>query len=107
MPLIVPRAGFRIVRGRTRSWERIAASGNRIAQHFCPDCGTRIYTEPVNPQVVTVRAGTLDDTSWLEPAAQVWTASAQPWACVDGLLSFPTEPSDPTPILRAWQDMQR
>ena len=24
-------------------------------------------------------AGTLDDTSWLRPAAHIWNRSAQPW----------------------------
>jgi hypothetical protein len=26
-----------------------------------------------------VRAGTLDDTSWVKPTASIWMASKQPW----------------------------
>ena len=32
------------------------------------------------PDVVYVKAGTLDDESWLEPNAEVFTRSAQPWS---------------------------
>jgi hypothetical protein len=30
-----------------------------------------------------IRAGSLDDPSWFEPTADVWTASAQPWDVMD------------------------
>lgn len=70
MPMPVARDAFSVTRGRTKSWERRADSGNLSIQHFCGDCGTRLYTEPASmPQVVTLRAGTLDDTSWLRPVA--------------------------------------
>jgi hypothetical protein len=26
-----------------------------------------------------IKAGTLDDASWLAPAVEVWSRSAQPW----------------------------
>jgi hypothetical protein len=32
------------------------------------------------PEMAFVKAGSLDDASWLEPAIEVWTSSAQPWA---------------------------
>jgi hypothetical protein len=32
------------------------------------------------PDVVFLKAGTIDDTSWFEPTAEIWTRSAQPWA---------------------------
>jgi hypothetical protein len=31
------------------------------------------------PDLAFVKAGSLDDASWLQPAAEVWTDSAQPW----------------------------
>jgi hypothetical protein len=30
--------------------------------------------------VVIIKAGSLDDMSWFEPAAEIWNSSAQPWA---------------------------
>jgi hypothetical protein len=42
-----------------------------------------------------VRAGTLDDTSWLRPTAHFWTRSKQPWIVLpEGDQSFATQPED-------------
>ena len=51
---------------------------------------------------LNVRAGTLDDTSWLRPAAQIWTSSAQPWALVrDNIVSYEEQPTDFAAVLAA------
>jgi hypothetical protein len=44
----------------------------------------------------TVRAGTLDDTSWLRPAAHFWTRSKQPWVVLPDERShvFEAQPDD-------------
>jgi hypothetical protein len=40
-----------------------------------------------------VRAGTLDDTSWLQPTAHFWTRSKQPWIVLpEGDSVFETQP---------------
>ncbi len=31
------------------------------------------------PELAWLKAGTLNDTSWLEPEVEVWGRSAQPW----------------------------
>jgi hypothetical protein len=42
-----------------------------------------------------VRAGTLDDTSWLRPTVHFWTGSKQPWVALpEGAQSFETQPAD-------------
>ncbi len=33
---------------------------------------------------MTIRAGSLDDTSWLRPAAHFFMRSAQPWETIAG-----------------------
>jgi hypothetical protein len=32
------------------------------------------------PELTFIKAGSLDDASWLEPAVEVWTSPAQPWS---------------------------
>lgn len=60
-------------------WQRIhTTSGKRPNQYSCRHCGVRIYSDS-RPGVLTLRAGTLDDTSWLNPAGAIWMRSAQPW----------------------------
>jgi hypothetical protein len=50
-------------------------------RRFCSACGSPIYsTIEAIPALAWLKAGTLDDTSWFEPTAEIWTRSAQPWA---------------------------
>ena len=104
MSLRVPVAGFRIVEGTPRVWDRVADSGNTISGHFCGDCGTRIYHSASHrPETVNIKAGSLDDTSWLRPAGHVWASRAQPWVEVpDGPTTYAGQPDDFTPMIEAW-----
>ena len=105
MPLM--RETFRVTQGEPACWNRVADSGRTIPQRFCAACGTRLFTEPpLSPQTVTLRPGTLDDTSWLVPAAAFWTRSAQPWTVFpDGALLYETQPDDFMPVVRRWREM--
>jgi hypothetical protein len=50
-------------------------------RRFCSACGSPVYsTIESMPDLAWLKAGTLDDPSWLEPTAEIWTRSAQPWA---------------------------
>ncbi len=75
-------------------WERKAASDRIVKARFCQRCGTRLFHEPSrNPDVVNVKPGTLDDTSWLRPIGHLWLDSAQPWIQVpDGGLRYRAQP---------------
>ena len=53
--------------------------GSQLTRKFCPICGTPILTElHAIPQWMVLKAGTLDDPSWLKPEMHIWTASGQP-----------------------------
>jgi hypothetical protein len=44
-------------------------------------CGAPLFSiAAVAPELAFVKAGSLDDASWLEPAIEVWTRSAHSWA---------------------------
>jgi hypothetical protein len=76
----VATKGFRIVKGEPKGWHHLSPSGAEVASWFCGDCGARIYgSRKSRPESMNVRAGTLDDTSWLTPAAHMFMRSAQPW----------------------------
>lgn len=48
---------------------------------FCTACGSPVFSySEAMPEVAFVKAGSLDDASWVEPAVEAWTNSAQPWA---------------------------
>jgi hypothetical protein len=73
--------------GRLTAWESTADSGNRMRRSFCATCGTPVLSESSGaPDVVVVRAGTLDDPHRFPPRQNIWTASAPRWACIDAAL---------------------
>jgi hypothetical protein len=84
MSLMVRREQFALLRGELRVFTRSSDSGHPVVCSFCPDCGTRIVHEPTRYDGrLNVRAGTLDDTTWLRPSLQSWTSSKQPWLVLD------------------------
>jgi hypothetical protein len=82
--LAVPRAGLRI-EGRTlKTFHDLAENGQPVQRLFCGNCGSPIvsYGEGL-PGVAFIKAGTLEDTSWLKPTMEIWCKTAQPWAVID------------------------
>lgn len=73
-----------------------ADSGNIKNCAFCGECGTRIYHQLGARTVLSMRAGTLDDTSGLAPTCHIWIRSAQSWmvSLLDGETCFDTMPPD-------------
>lgn len=65
-------------------------AGTQVSRHFCATCGTPVFaTNTGAPALFVLKAATLDDPSWLAPAAHIWTQSAPPWACLtDDLTRF-------------------
>jgi hypothetical protein len=54
--------------------------GGETQRNFCSACGSPLFSvSPAMPDLVFLKAGSLDDASWIEPGAEVWTRSAQPW----------------------------
>jgi len=73
---------------------KTAESGNRRAQAFCPEGGTRIYASAEkDPLVFNLRLGTVRQRAALSPRAQIWCRSALPW--VNGLSSVPQHAKQP------------
>jgi hypothetical protein len=80
--LALPAADLSL-RGELRSFTSTADSGRAVQRRFCPDCGSPVLTEsPDRPELAFVKAGTLDDPSWLKPRVHIWCRSAQPWVAL-------------------------
>src|ERR1043166_1525130 len=78
MGVVVPERAFRLSGAEPRPLQRIAYSGRTNIRLVCPQCGTWICGMPRDGRH-RVRAGTLDDTSWLRPTRHIWTRSKQAW----------------------------
>jgi hypothetical protein len=76
--MVVNDAAFRLMGIEPRGLQRTADSGRTNTRLVCPECGSWICGMP-RDGLRRVRAGTLDDTSWLRPTRHIWTRSKQPW----------------------------
>jgi hypothetical protein len=76
------------ITGTPADFIRQAESGRPVRRRFCPQCGCHLFADtPSYPGMVVVRAGTLDNPSWIQPLSNIWAASAPAWACLDPALT--------------------
>ena len=82
------------VTGTLKTYEDKGDSGAPVFRRFCPECGSPILSQPSTMTgVVFIKAGTLDDTSWLDPKVHVWVKSKQDWTALpEGVMTFETVP---------------
>lgn len=68
------------VQGELGTYTVLGDSGKEVHRRFCPRCGSGIYLEcDADPGYVFLKAGTLDDSSWVKPDMHIYTAAKQPW----------------------------
>lgn len=96
-----------VVEGGMSCFTRMSESGKRREGYFCPECGVRIVHGTAGSEQVNIKAGTLDDTSWLVPAGHIWTASKQKFVTIGGdEPCWDRQPDDDYAALRArWDEM--
>ena len=106
LSMILAKSALEITRGKPASYAFTTPDGRKRHDLVCAACVTRLWAEPVKfPQVVILRPGTLDDTSWLVPVGHIWTRSAQPWVTIPtDTLNYEQQPDDMTALIAAWQD---
>lgn len=77
--LAVPESSITIA-GEIKGYARPADSGNVVTRHFCPTCGSALYsTNAAMPGLVFLRASTLDDPEVFKPQMHVYVANAASW----------------------------
>lgn len=77
----LPEAAFELAQGDLGDYTVTGASGGTVTRSFCRACGTAMFSRvSAMSGFYFVKAGTLDDPSWVEPVSSYWGSSAQPWA---------------------------
>ena len=75
----VPTSSLEIC-GATKSYEALGTSGLQVIRRFCPQCGSPLFTEAAAFAGTTfVKAGSLENPSWIQSTLHIWCESAQPW----------------------------
>jgi len=95
----IPAVAFQFTKGAPKMIEWLSDAGNSRFGLFCKECGSRIVNGQT-PSIgfLSLRAGTLDDTSWVEPVGDIWTKSAQKWIKFGGLTAE-GQPGDYGPFI--------
>ncbi len=91
----VPKGALTFTAAKPQVYTDLGSSGQPVYRHFCGRCGSPIFSDVVSrPTLDWVKAGTLDDRSWLRPTLAIWCDSAQPWVGQpDGVKAFPQAPT--------------
>lgn len=103
----VPEAALKFVKGAPKRAAWKADSGNERFGLFCGECGSRIANgQTPSIGMLSLRAGTFDDTSWVEPVGDIWTKSAQRWVAFRGLTAD-GQPKEYGPFIEAYRAQGR
>lgn len=105
----VVEAGLVFVAGEPARIEWTSDAGSRRVGLYCGGCGSRI-ANGMSPSsgVLSLRGGTLDDTSWIEPVGDIWLRSKQPWLQIpEGRLKADRQPTDYAPFMAAFRAQGR
>jgi len=78
----VPRAALEVHGETLSSYTTVGEDhGRDTERHFCSACGAPVFSiSGAMPELAFIKSGSLDDATWVQPAVEVWTDSAQPWS---------------------------
>jgi hypothetical protein len=80
----MPAESVQVSGATLANYEDMGTSGNGLNRMFCSKCGSAVATDAkLFPGVLFIKAGTLDDSSWVKPGLHIWTDSAQSWVIID------------------------
>ena len=89
MFLLMPKQGFRYVRGSPAQFTRSDIE-NAVTREFCAECGTHLATRRPGMDAAIIKVGTLDDPSLFgTPQMAIFTVDKQPFHSIpEGLPTF-------------------
>ena len=92
--IVVPKSAFWLIKGELKYHAVVGDSGNEVGRGFCASCGAPITTRlAAMPDVMVIKAASLDEPARFKPTMNLYISSAQPWAPVaPGLQNFDKMP---------------
>ena len=107
----VERDAIEFTGAEPRIYRTRGDSGQEKLCAFCGACGTRLYHDVARYRdegggTLSMKAGTLDDTSSIAPTCHLWTKRAQPWMAplLAGDFCFVDEPDSAETLRAQWRD---
>ena len=90
LPFIVVLSDTLHIQGSVKEFSRLGISGNPVHMAFCEQCGSRLFGRfGAWPNIRTISASSLDDSSQFSPDVQIWTQDAPKWTqFIQGIPQF-------------------
>lgn len=108
-PATILETAFAFTAGEPSRFEWTSDAGTTRFGLSCGRCGSRIANgqAPTNG-ILSLRTGTLDDRSWVEPVGDIWVRSAQPWIVIPPeRIRVDRQPQDYAPFVAAFRAQGR
>ena len=81
--IIIPEEELSIT-GNLKFYSVTGSQGSHINRGFCENCGSPVISfMEEDPGIKFIKAGTLDDASWLTIASNFWSSSANTWSPIN------------------------
>ena len=79
LDVIVPIEALEVL-GNLSGYQTVTDTNDEVTRKFCSECGSPILNQPhSHPNIVALKVSSLDDSSWIQPQAHIWTIRKQPW----------------------------
>lgn len=82
------------VNGDLKYFESVGTAGSHVRRGFCPECGSGVlsYAKEIS-HILYIKAGTLDDSSWVKIDSNFFASAAEDWSKPDeSIKSFEKNP---------------
>jgi hypothetical protein len=108
MALWVKDPSVELISGDMKEWIRTMPSGRQMSCQFCPECGTRIFHKTLGQTLLlSIKPGTLRNTSNLKPVGHIWVDSKQKWFEIEeDSLQYGGNPESYEDLICAWSASQ-
>jgi hypothetical protein len=84
------------ISGTSKEFTHAAASGGKIHNYFCPQCGSTVYWKLSNlPALIAVAVGAMAEPKYPAPVISVFEQSKHDWVQIDGAVGHFQQSSPP------------
>ncbi len=82
--IVVKSDNVVVTGGEPKTYAKVVDSGRTLIRTFCGDCGSPLFSQrKETPEMIVIKAGTLDDKRDLKLVMDIWTDSAVGWIADD------------------------
>ena len=85
-----------IIEGELKFYTVTGKDGSHVSRGFCPNCGSQLisFLEEMK-EVKFIKAGSLNDSSWVKINSSFWSSTARDWSPVDeNLINYSHNPDN-------------